>query len=544
MNEGSPAARERRQGHALGGWSIAIPIVAFFASFAVSIWSISAHFEGGLSHEFCNYAEIGRNLTEGRGLRTRMVYPSTLALLDQRAVAFTGLAPVLDRFPLQAVLTAGAERLAGDRDGAVLGLSALCLAALAALTSAAGLALFGPWEAALAGAFVALDPAFQRGFVLWGLPDFGFAVLVLALTWLLAAPDELKTARTAAAGAVAGLAWLQRSNLLLWLPIFAWKLGRGKGGARRLLEFFGAACLVSLPALLYNRRWYGSMTPPTFAWNLAHHVLVDTPPWLQYRVFTAPEALAHPSELSRKFLYYLWLHARELHGWWAMRLVFPVAVLGAWSVERDRRRRPRDWARLCGLMLVTQIVAFSFLRFELLGPWVGGRYYLWAAPTLFLLAAHAAAHLGKGAGFPLAAPLLFAAANLTLFLHGLLGPQGAPAHPAALRVDAWPEMTVLRSLPEDCIVATNLPAQAAWYARRSAVALPAEPEDLLRIDARHPMDAVLVSTLTAAEPYNTPAWAALMADRRALAAFAVRGRWVVRRDFGTSVLLTREKAGL
>src|SRR5438128_636449 len=118
--------------------ALLIPAAAFALSCAVSAWSISRHFEGGLSHEFCNYAEIGRNLLEGKGLRTRMVYPYTLALLDQRGVPYDGFAPVLDRFPLQAWLTALSERVFGATDGAVLVLSASLLALTAALCAAAG----------------------------------------------------------------------------------------------------------------------------------------------------------------------------------------------------------------------------------------------------------------------------------------------------------------------------------------------------------------------------------------------------------------------
>ncbi|MBI4425361.1 MAG: hypothetical protein HY554_16650 [Elusimicrobia bacterium] len=525
----------------LRGLFLLLPAAAFLLSLGVSAWSFARHFEGGLTHEFCNYAEIGRNLNEGLGLRTRLIYPYTLAVLDRRGIPFNGLAPVLDRFPLQAVLSAGAQRLWGDDDGAVAALSSLLLGLVAAATALAGLALFGPWEAAVASLLVALNPSFQRAFVLWGQPDIGFCLLALALTVLLARPGPRPAWGWLGLGALAGLAWLQRSNALLWLPLFGlWTVKQG--GRRALLLFAGGAAATALPAAAYNLRWYGALTPPTLAWNLAHHTVVDTPPWLHFRTFTAADTLSgHLPELARKFLRYLALHLRDLPTWWQMHLVFPAALAGAWLLRSEKgRERARAYAALTGLMLLLQVLAFSFLRFEALGPWVGGRYYLWLAPAAFLLAAHAAREAGRRAGLPAALPALFACANAAWFIHGLAGPQGAPAYPRGLYAAAWPELEAARrAAPEDGLVATNLPGQIAWYARRPALALPAEPADLLRVAAAHRIDAVLVSRLRLGELDTTPAWKPLAADSRALAAFAARGGWLVLEDFGTSVLLAR-----
>lgn len=519
-----------------------LPVLAFLLSVSVSGWSFLRHFEGGLSHEFCNYAEIGRNIISGRGLTTGMVYPFTLAVLDARGVPFEGSAPVLDRFPLHAYLAAGAEALGGAHDGSLAALSVLLLGLTAALTAAAGLLLFGPAEAVLAGTFVALNPSFQRAFVLWGQPDFGFSALVLGLTLLLALTEEGGPGRWLGIGALAGLAWLQRSNLSLWLPVFlAWILLR-RGGAARAAWFLAGAALCAAPALLYYRSWYGSFTPPTASWNLAHHVVVDTPPWLHYRVFEPFETLSsHGAALARKFLRFFWLHATSMPTWWQMTLVFPAAVLGGLELGREKDSPARRWASLAGLMLLVQVLAFSFLRFETLGPRVGGRYYLWAAPAIFLVAAHAATVVGRRLGRPVLVPGVFAAAVLATFLHGLSGPQGRPAYPQGVPPARWPELERLKEeTAPGALVATNLPGQVVWYAERPAVALPAEPEDLLRIHARHPVAALLVTRLRLGELEHTPAWRPLLSDPRRLESFAERGGWRVAADLGTSVLLVRK----
>ncbi|MBI5202476.1 MAG: hypothetical protein HY925_12870 [Elusimicrobia bacterium] len=520
-----------------------IPAAAFLLCTLVSAWSISRHFEGALTHEFCNYAEIGRNIVEGKGLKTSMVYPFTLALLDERGIEFDGLAPVLDRFPLQAVMAGFAERLGGPQDASLLILSALLLGLVAAGTSAAGLLLFGPAEASIGGALVALNPSFQRAFVLWGQPDFGFAALVLALTVLVATIERRGALGAVAAGGLAALAWMQRPNLSLWLPLFAFWLWMARGGARRLLLFAGTAAAGALPVMMYYWDWYGSLTPPTVSWNLAHHVIVDTPPWLHYRVFTAAECLRQSGALARKFWHFFFLQLRDLPTWWQMLLVSPASALGLWLLWRGEDEDARSWTRLNAAMLGVQLFAFSFLRFELLGAWVGGRYYLWAAPFLFLLAAHAAVSWGRRLERPRLVPSLFCAANAVVFLGGLFASQGPPAFPGGLQPADWPEIgAVGRLAAPDSLVATNLPGQVSWYARRASVALPAEPEDLFRIDEKHPIDTILISRLGLGELANTPGWLPLLEDLDKLRAFGARAHWVPVKDYGTAVLLVRARA--
>ena len=129
---------------------------------------------------------------------------------------------------------------------------------------------------------------------------------------------------------------------------------------------------------------------------------------------------------------------------------------------------------------------------------------------------------------------------LDLRMWGLATPQGPTAYRGGLYAADWPELAeVKRVAMPDGLVATNLPGQVAWYAQRSAVALPAEPEDLLRIDERHPVDTLLLSRLSLGELENTPAWKPLLADPAALRAFAAKGRWVATKDFGSSVVLVR-----
>jgi 4-amino-4-deoxy-L-arabinose transferase-like glycosyltransferase len=526
------------------------------ASLAVSAWSIARFSEGGVTFEFCQYAEIGRNLLEGRGYRTAEVSPYVLAYLDERGIPFDAAhpAPVLDRFPLQSLLTAAAEALLGRRDAAVLALSALILAACAAATVLVGSLFFSGGEAVLAGLLVALDPSFQRGFVLWGLPDFGFLLTTLLATAALclavpAAGKPSNPRRWLAAGALAGLAWLSRSNLILWLPVFAvlpLRL-RARERAAALGAWAAGFALVSAPGWLYFLRWCGSVNPPTFAWDLAHHVTQDTPPWLDYRVTAVSEVLGRLPALGLKFRSLLVRYLSDLPTMWQMRLLFPLACVGAGYLfledrtSADPGRGARRWILLNAAMLSVQIPAFSLLRYDQIANVFTGRYLLWFAPAAFLLAARGAERLGAAYGRPRAGLVVLALANLLFFGPDLVRPRERTQHPLRLPVAEWPEIRAAAELPESGLVVTNLPTQVAWYARRPAVMLPSSPDELEAIARRHELAGVLITRLWIGELYQTPRWRTVLLDPAAQRELWRRLGLRVRKDFGTSLLL--EPAG-
>ncbi len=515
---------------------LAAPAALFLLSCAVSTWSLRRHFEGGITWEFCHYAEIGRNIAKGRGLMTRLVTPYDLAYLDSRGLPFDAAhpAPVADRFPLQAYLAAFAERLGGARDSSVAMVCVASLGLWAAATAVVGSLLLSPAEGLFAGLFIALDPSFQRGFVLWGLPDFGFALLVLL------AAAVLVRARTAAdcalAGALAGACFLARYNVILWLPLWAWLAG--KRGSRALAAFAAGLAAAASPALAYNLRWFHGLTAPYTGVNLARRVATDLPPWLYYRLYDPLQlARAHPGALARKFAAYLGLYASHLPGWWQMQALFPFAGWGLWTLRRPDTAA-RRFGRLAAGMLLLELLAFSLLRYEELGPRAGGRYFLWFAPAALLLAARGARELGARFGRPNAALALLGAATLAFFVHELALPQGRPAYPGALSPRDWPELAAVeRLVPEGGLVAANIAGQVAWYANRPAVALPVDPEQLDEIAARHPLSGLLLCRLPIGELSAIPGWAPLAESRLALDDYA-RGRgWTVAADFGTSALL-------
>ncbi|MBI3549108.1 MAG: hypothetical protein HY078_08730 [Elusimicrobia bacterium] len=527
-------------------------------SLVVSFVSISRHFEGGVTWEFCQYAEIGRNLLQGKGYRTAAVTPYALAYMDEKGIPFDARhpAPVLDRFMLQSALTAAIERLCGTDDAAVAALSAILLAACAAVTVLLGSAFLTPAEGAAAGALLALNPSFQRGFVLWGLPDFGFLLAAVSAAALLSfepGPTKRESALWGAAGgAAAGLAWLARSNLILWLPLFAWALWRfpARHKAHRAAAFVAALALVSAPGWIYNLRWFGGINPPTLAWNLAHLTVSKTQPWLSYRVTTVSEVLnGHLGALLAKFWRNLFLYIADMPGLWQLPLAMPFALAGGWTLLRPGSTAPpapaaARWARLCVAMLALQILAFSLLRHEVLGARVRGRYLIWFAPMALLLAARGAAHLGRRWMSERAAVAALFAANAALFATFLLAPQGTPMHPEKKAVSQWYEFQVVAALEREGLIVSNIPTQVAWYSRKPAVALPATPEELKQIAANHKVAGVLICRLPVGELHALPAWREYLQPREQTlqALVDMDRRWKelgfeVDRHLGTSLLL-------
>lgn len=519
-------------------------IAVFLVSAALSAWSAHRNFEGGLTYEFCHYAEIARNVRAGEGLSTRMIYPAVLALFDERGIPFGEYNPVLDRFPLHAWLTAAAQALWGDTDAAPLILSILSLAVLASATAFAAGLLWGSGAALAAGLIVALCPAFQRGFILWGLPDLGFAALTFAAAGL---PLSLRGRGVPKwlwfiTGIIAGLAWLYRNNFIIWLPLFAaWIYKRGgeneRGhGTAGLLCWFGGFILAAAPGLAYNLRWYGGITQPTTPWNLAHHVLTDIEPWFHYRVFTLHDSLQHPLLLAGKWFSLLGMHLKSWPGLWQFHLVWPAAAWGAVQLWRKRREESAafEGAAFYAAMLAVQVFVFCFLRFEELGGRVGGRYYLWFAPAAAMLAVRGAAGLRP------VLRLVYFSAVFAYAAWWLSTPQGACAYPGGLPVKDWPELAAAaRAAGPRGLVATNLPGQIVWYARRRALQLPSDPAELKAIMRRHRVDAILLTRLPLGEPGYLPGWRAIATDPAALTAFCLENGFPRVSDLGTSVILAR-----
>lgn len=494
-------------------------ISVFLVSITISSWVSYKNFEGGLSHEFCHYAEIAKNIKAGKGFKTKMAYPSTLAIFESNKISFKEYVPVIDRFPLHAFATAAAFSLWGESDESVLTLSILALGALAAATTIIGALLCGLKTGFAAGLIIALTPSFQRGFLLWGLPDFEFAfILLLAIFFLVSLITKKDSSKLTwiLAGGIAAAAWLYRANFILWLPIFIfWIMMRAdkfKQGLRQSVLWLTGFLLIASPGIIYNFQHYSSLNPPTFAWNLAHMTITPNLPWLQYREFSALEILSQPLLLLKKWGYLFLSHLKNWPKMWQFHLIWPVTFISLFLIFKNKNRKTRefDFFALFTLMIIFQITAFCFLRVESLGAHVWGRYYIWLAPAAAILCSKWIFSLK-----PYLRWIYFSAVFL-FFLKWLLIAPVSKIYPD-LPAKKWPEITMAANCSsKNSFIAGNLPAQTAWYTGRKSIQLPIYPRELIEISKTYNIEAILITRLLPGELYNLKNWEILINDPKAL----------------------------
>ena len=159
--------------------------------------------------EFCQYAEIGRNLLQERAFETNLVEPMALAYIDRfRISAPTERWPVLNRYPLPCFVIAGLMGLLGPTDFAAACSNGLAISLLASLAYVLAARWYGLGWAMLGALLFVANPSFYGYFVLMGTPDIWFAFLFLLelVVWAPFALDERLSRRRQRLAGFAGRA--------------------------------------------------------------------------------------------------------------------------------------------------------------------------------------------------------------------------------------------------------------------------------------------------------------------------------------------------
>lgn len=481
----------------------------FALSLLVSHWSYRRYFQGGTNYEFCHYAEIARNILEGRGFSTAVYYPSELAYFKDAGKSPGPVGPVLTRFPLQAYWCAFWMKAAGASDyGMALG-NMTALALWTVLIYFSALHFFGLRTALLSALLWLGLPVLQTGYALLGYTELLFGSLVQAFVLLLARvtlEERLQTPKTyLALGALAGSAYLTRYSFAFWIPLLLalpllWKM---RGGWRFSLWF--SAGFLPFPAAVafYTLRHIGAAVSPLLAGNLAEHVLVPGLPFMEYRAYGLGDFFgpAFPKLLFKAGSLFNW-SAAHLTESWDIPLLFPFAV-AAMVVSKGAAKR---YALLTLALVAWHAAAFSFIRYEQLG-YLGNRHFLWFLPLVVVFGAEfwVRAAEGSARGKILAGVFLLVQIQLMASLY-----LGAPGPGEG--VSAWEELAYVReALPPEARVMTNIPAQAGWYSRRKAVNITNRVEDVPKVTKDWPCDFLLLSWRGAAsELENYPDWARLL----------------------------------
>jgi 4-amino-4-deoxy-L-arabinose transferase-like glycosyltransferase len=369
---------------ALAAAAVTALALAGFAAVAGGLWRPDAF----------DYAQIGRELAEGRGFSSRQaIYALHLAFLRDHGLLFADW-PNLHRFPLPSLLMAAGFRLFGTSDAVVMGTSIACQAATAGLLFAFARAALG-----LAPAVACVFLVCANGVLLEtgasGLSEppatFCFTLAVYAV-WRQRAVESVWPGLLA--GAALGFAALARTNLVFAAPLFLAALAlarRGPQGQRDLRRGGAAAALAALamaavasPWWLRNAWWTGD---PFF--SLHSYFLIPsgagegadkwdlTLPWVRELHSPLAYLAEHPGAVFEKWWGHFARLLRELPTFAGTRGVMPVAA-AALLLPAGPGLRPVAWLLVAAFALNALIVS--------LGDFYLIKYHLHVLPGMILLA--------------------------------------------------------------------------------------------------------------------------------------------------------------
>ncbi|AGA30044.1 glycosyltransferase family 39 protein [Singulisphaera acidiphila] len=456
--------------------------------------------------EFCQYAEIGRNLALDQTYDTRLVEPMALAVIDRDRVGSVAERwPVVNRYPLPCFVIAGLMSLFGPGDMAAAWSNGLAISLLAMLCYAVARAWYGPgWAAVVAILFLA-NPSFYGEFVLLGTPDVWFAVIFFAqlIVWSRIEPAQSPAERprlgwALGLGLLSGLAYLARFNATMFLAVQVAALLRWKRW-REALVFVVTTALFTLPLMVYNwqhfhRPWVSIYS----SWNLLDDIgAYQVEPWLYYRVPRLWAELAdHGEGLAKKFATNLFeVVPHRIWSLWRLDLLLPLALLGL-ALNRKNARVQRFAIWSIGLFAL-QLLVFSAMRLELedRNSAHHGRYFFWFATPALLLGVGLLRRLAVGfrLGRWIAVPVIL----LQLAGFGWSWAQLVPRHSEGTNIGQDPIRGMLvDAMVKGKVIASNQPQITAWFCKLRSISLPADLGELARLnrDSPTPADYLFVDT--------------------------------------------------
>lgn len=488
-------------------WSIVGSVVVFGLSCAAFWFStrIITLPPAWYSFEFCQYAEIGKNLATEGAFDTRLVEPMALAYIDTHHLGPPGRRwPVINRYPLPCLVVAGLMKAFGPNDRAAAWSNGLAVGGLAVLAYVLARRWYGSGWAAVVGLLVVANPAFYGNFILLGTPDVWFALLfgleLLAWCKLVDGPGA-RHGRAVVTGVLAGLAYLTRFNVVIFLaPQVAVLLARRRWRDTAILVL--SALIVTLPLLAYNTRHFGRPYVGIYsAWNLLDDIgAYRVEPWLYYRVpDVATELRIHLSGLVAKFVTNV-TSVVPVRIWslWDLFLIMPLVVVALLIGEKrdDGDTVPRRFLLWSAGLFAFQLVLFSALRLELedfRSP-NHGRYFFWFAVPAVLLGVGALRRLTAWSRLWYALAALVVAGQLALF--GWIWTGWATSiEETNLGYDPI-RQAIAAIVGERQVIASNQPHWTAWFSGRKSVSLPADPDELARLnrDSKTPIDYLYIES--------------------------------------------------
>lgn len=442
--------------------------------------------------EFCHYAEIARNLATRGTFATSLAEPMALAYCDQNQISpRSDLWPVVSRYPLPCFVEAASMKLFGPNELAAAWSNGVAIGLLAALTFQWAAQWYGVKAAAIATALFLANPSLYGYFILLGTPDVWFAVFFLLQLrmWL----RLLESSADAIAlpmfwSMVASAAYLTRFNMLLFMVVELFVL-ICRRRCRSVFIALGVFTVAITPLAMYNLRHFGRIQVSIYnGWNLLDGIRAfAVEPWLYYQT---PDVSSVLRSHLREFL---WKWSDNLLNkvplgvltLWHWPLMMPLALSG-WRFVKSPASAGR-FVRWSTGMFSLQLIAFSALRLEFDGMASPhhGRYFFWFCVPALLGAIGIMARIALGQPrFKWLLGLLLIA-QFGIYVHRWQDWIRANREPSNIGRDAIRNM-VRNRVPDGKIVASNQPQLLAWYGERRALSLPADPEEIAKINRLSP----------------------------------------------------------
>jgi hypothetical protein len=471
---------------------------ALLGAFAVGLASFVLYYQLALAgrprlwSDSYEYAQVARNVAEGKGLRTDALLVRELEELGARRLP----APYLLHDPGQVLVVALFFRLFGSSTTTLVWATGVSLGLLCVLAAALAHQVFGPSARVLAAVLVATAPPMLQ-FSATGLSEVpaacAFTAFLILFLWARGSLLGLFLA-----GLAFGATVLIRSNALLLLPLFlpvaatgvvgSWRWPSGRAafasGAARVAVFALGFSLVLAPNVLRSVRELGSplLSIAGAAGLVRGTGIVDEEPLAGVSPLPSTGAvvahvLAHPEGLFEKIRFQM---RRTLHDLLAggvepravdaafIVLFLAVGLSRAADGGDPRRSRLRMLVLACAVVAVGVGSAFQ-LRWRHV-------YLAWPAATV-LVAGFLAHQLREFDRTTAAFRLRLAGVLVLAFALGALPLFARPAAVGVLERDRALQALGLflrMSTPESAVVFLDshpplLPSSLAWHARRSIV---------------------------------------------------------------------------
>lgn len=437
-------------------WGIAL----FFFAIAICFMNYSLHFNGFIHNDSSDYAQLARNIYEGKGYSTSVLRPLVYKFYQ------TLPQPEITRVPGYPYLLALFFKLFGPSDSSIIIVNSISYVALVLLVYFLTYKLSGHVFASLASALMV---ACTQSFLVQSLyaePNVMCAALFMAFFYFYFQYQQ----RILIHGTLLGIIYLVRPNMqfvfFTFLLIMMFQSSVNMKEKIKTMAKLSAGFLIGIsPYLIRNYLVTGNpffslynysfllFTKSFPAYSLWAHI-VDINPL----VFVAD----HFKEIVMKSFKMFFLLLRESQGFYKLEILILIAFGFFMSTKNILARRLKI------VTIVGVIIQTIFLAPVMAQPY----YYMFFFPAVVVIfTGNVLEHLKKNANI--------AITGVLLFFMLMLAPYWKGSQVISPFISIGDQVNKLTS--EDDIILTDIPWETAWYANRKTIWLPYDLQTLKKI---------------------------------------------------------------